>query len=67
MKKVTFFFALFAMLFLNVGIAKGETATMAYTGETTTNMTGNNDAALVGLDASQWTVVGDKGSSNNNV
>ena len=45
----------------------GETATLAYTGGTTTNMTGNNDAALVGLDASQWTVVGDKGSSNNNV
>ena len=67
MKKFTFFFALFAMLFLNVGIAMGETATLAYTGETTTNMTGNNDAALVGLDASQWTVVGDKGSTSNNV
>ena len=65
MKKFTLMLS--AMLFLNVGIAMGETATLAYTGETTTNMTGNNDAALVGLDASQWTVVGDKGSTSNNV
>ena len=39
--------------------------TMQYSGSTTTNMTGENDAALVGLDATEWSVVGAKGSSNN--
>ena len=67
MKKFTFLFALWAMLFLNVGIAKAETATISYAGGTTTNMTGNNDATLVGLDASLWSVVSDKGSANNHV
>lgn len=67
MKKITFFFALFAMFFLNVGLAKGETATIAYSTETTTNMTGGNDAALVGLDASMWSVVSNKGDASNHV
>ena len=66
MKKFTFFFALCAMLFINVGFAKAETATISYAGGTT-NMTGNNDATLVGLDASLWSVVSDKGSANNHV
>jgi hypothetical protein len=66
MKKLSFFFALFAMFFLNVGLAKGETATIAYSGATT-NMTGGNDAALVGLDASMWSVVSNKGGANNHV
>ena len=65
MKKFTLLFS--AMLFLLVGTAKGETVTLSYAGVTTTNMTGNNDAALVGLDASQWSVIGEKGSTNNNV
>ena len=39
--------------------------TMAYSGSSTTNMTGNNDAALVGLSATDWSVVGDKGSNSN--
>ena len=67
MKKFTFFFALCAMLFINVGFAKAETATISYAGGTTTNMTGNNDATIVGLDASLWSVVSDKGSTNNHV
>ncbi len=67
MKKLSFFFALFAMFFLNVGLAKGETATIAYSAETTTNMTGGNDAALVGLDASMWSVVSNKGGASNHV
>ena len=67
MKKFTLLLALFAMFFLHVGSAKGATVTLSYAGGTTTNMTGNNDAALVGLDASQWSVIGDKGSTNNNV
>ena len=68
MKKFTLLLALFAMFFLHVGSAKGATVTLAYANkEITTNMTGNNDAALVGLDASQWSVIGEKGSTNNNV
>ena len=39
--------------------------TMKYSGTTTTNMTGNNDAALLGLDADVWSVVGAKGSNSN--
>ena len=35
------------------------------TGSTTGNMTGGNDAATVGLDATEWSVVGDKGSNSN--
>ena len=46
--------------------AAEQTATMAYTGSTT-NMTGNNDAATVGLDENLFTVIGNKGSTSNNV
>ncbi|MBP3592595.1 MAG: hypothetical protein J6K14_08940 [Clostridia bacterium] len=42
------------------------TVTMAYTTAETTNMTGNNDAATVGLDATIFSVIGDKGDTNNN-
>ena len=38
--------------------------TAAYKTETTTNMTGGNDAALLGLD-SNWTVTGNKNGNNN--
>ena len=66
MKKFTFLLALFAMFFLHVGSAKGATVTLSYAGGTT-NMTGNNDAALVGLDAATWSVVSDKGGAQNHV
>ena len=39
--------------------------TLQYTGGTTTNMTGGNDAATLGLDATKWSVVGDKGKNQN--
>ena len=39
--------------------------TLHYTGSSTTNMTGGNDAAKLGLDADEWSVVGDKGSASN--
>lgn len=42
-----------------------EEVTMQYTGSTTTNMTGNNDAATVGLDATKWSVVAAKGGQTN--
>ncbi len=38
--------------------------TIAYPGGTTTSMTGNNDAALVGLNATKWSVIGSKAGSN---
>ena len=41
------------------------TVTIQYPGGTTTNMTGNNDAATFKLDATDWSVVGDKGNSSN--
>ena len=61
MKKVL---SLMMMLMLAIG-AWAETVDLAYPGGTTTNMTGGNDAALVGLDATAWSVVGAKGASNN--
>lgn len=40
------------------------TVTVQYTGSETTNMTGDNDAALVGLDNEKWSVVGYKGGAS---
>ena len=40
------------------------TVTMQYSGGTTTNMTGGNDAALVGLNNEKWSVVGYKGGAS---
>ena len=56
------FMALMAMMFGNV---MADEVTMAYPGGTTTNMTGNNDAALVGLNADEWSVVAAKGGNTN--
>lgn len=47
--------------------AWGEQVTVSYSGGTTTNMTGGNDAALVGLNASEWSVVSEKGGGTNHV
>lgn len=41
-------------------------ATMSYTASSTGNMTGSNDAATLGLDATLFTVIGNKGGTNNN-
>lgn len=52
---------------LKVGAGGGPTpqvVTIEYTGSTT-NMTGGNDAATVGLDAEKWSVVGAKGDNSN--
>ena len=45
----------------------GETVTIAYSGSTTANMGTGNNADKVGLDATQWTVIADKGQASNNV
>ena len=64
MKKTLRLF-LVAVLAMVVGNVMADEVTMAYPGGTTANMSGNNDAALVGLDATKWSVVGSKGSANN--
>ena len=47
-------------------VAAGPTTNIAYLNtETTTNMTGGNDAALLGLNAEEWSVVGAKGGNSN--
>lgn len=51
--------------FTKSGGGTNQNVTLKYSGTTTTNMTGNNDAAIVGLNATEWSVVGAKGSSNN--
>lgn len=45
----------------------GLKATLAYPTGTTTNMNGENQAELLGLDATIFSVVGDKGAQNNNI
>lgn len=65
MKKIFSFLA--AALF--AGSMMAETATLKYSGATTTNMEGDgaNNAAVVNLDASLFTVLADKGSASNNI
>ena len=46
------------------GAEAERTVTMQYSGGTTTNMTGGNDAALVGLNNEKWSVVGYKGGAS---
>lgn len=55
------FLALVAMV-CNTAMA-GEVK-LVYSGATSKNMTGENDAALLGLDAEKWSVVAAKGGSN---
>ena len=45
-------------------VGESDEVTMQYTDASTTNMTGENDAATIGLDASEWSVIASKGKSN---
>ena len=66
MRKLKLIFACLLMAVLSIGQMWGEDVTIQYTNTTTTtNMTGNNDAATVGLDATHWSVVGAKGGNSN--
>lgn len=58
------FMTLCLLLFGVTSAVQADEVTMSYTGSTT-NMTGDNDAAKVGLDKSLWSVVGDKGGNQN--
>ncbi len=51
-------------LFLLTSYAVAGTVKIAYAGSTTTNMTGNNDAALFGVSGEEWNIVGVKGGAN---
>jgi len=69
MKKITkFLIASVSVAVLSVFTAAsvwGDVVTMSYSGSTTTNMTGNNDAAQLGLNVTNWSVVGAKAGSSN--
>ena len=54
MKKL---FTLFTMMLVFAANVAAESVTLQYSGTQTTNMTGENDAAIVGLDANKWSVV----------
>ena len=62
MKKL---FTLFTMMLVFAANVAAESVTLQYSGTETTNMTGENDAAIVGLDANKWSVVGEKGGGTN--
>ena len=54
------------LMLIGVGnLAWADEVTLSYSGSTTANMTGNNDAATVGLLATDWSVVGAKGDGTN--
>ena len=61
------FYAVFAVATVTEGAGGGETGsvTMKYSGSTTTNMSSDNNAATVGLDANKWSVIPTKGSASN--
>lgn len=50
---------------VSASFKEGNQVTLQYTAGQTTNMTGKNDAATLGLSADAWSVVGAKGSSSN--
>ena len=52
------------LLLAVASMAWGDTVTLKYSG-VTTNMTGENDAALLGLNEEEWSVVGAKGGNQN--
>lgn len=58
-------FSLLSLLVMLSGMAYADRITMAYSGSTTTNLTGENDAATLGLDATAWSVIADKGGNSN--
>ena len=58
-------FTFVALLAMFMGNTFADEITMKYNGSSTSNMTGDNDAALVGLDVNAWSVVGAKGANSN--
>src|SRR5690554_2196524 len=50
-----------------IGVKAAETAVISYSGGSTTNMTGGNDAALLGLADKPFSVVSEKGAAQQHV
>lgn len=63
MKK--FLLSLVSLLLCALSAVAAGNVKIAYAGSTTQNMTGENDAALFGLSAEEWSIVGDKGKASN--
>lgn len=63
MKK--FLLSLVSLLICALSAVAAGNVKIAYAGSTTQNMTGENDAALFGLSAEEWSIVGDKGKASN--
>ena len=59
------FYAVFAVAATTGGGGETGSVTMKYSGSTTANMSTGNNAATVGLDANEWSVVPTKGSASN--
>ena len=59
--------ALLALLLIGAGSAWGESVTLQYKGTTSGNFTTDNGATIVGLNATEWSVIAAKGSASNNV
>lgn len=57
-------FLLFAFVVMLAGTGWAEKVTLKYDGTAAGNMTGGNDAELLGLDANTWKVVGAKGATD---
>lgn len=57
--------ALFCFSAFSFGATEYTKVTMAYTGTETTNMADGNNAAIVGLTATEWSVIADKGANSN--
>ena len=60
-------YSFMALLAMMVGNVMADEATMKYSGSTTANMKadGSNEAASVGLNDSEWSVVASKGAASN--
>ena len=59
-------YSLLSLLIMLCGSSYAKEVTLKYSDtSTTTNMTGENEATLLGLDATEWSVIGAKGSAAN--
>jgi hypothetical protein len=58
-------FSLMSILAMFLGVVYADNVSLKYSGTTSQNMTGENDAAVLGLDATAWSVVGAKGANSN--
>ena len=65
MKHFRLFLSMLMLMCCSIGTMWSAEVTLKYSGTTTKNMTGNNDATTLGGDSKEWSVVGDKGGNTN--